>query len=94
MTQVVKWWMIAGFAGQFFFFSRFLVQWIVSEKRGRSVVPNIFWYLSIVGGAILLGYAIHRRDPVFIVGQTVGLFVYFRNLWLIRKSGQSHGGLD
>lgn len=87
MTQTAKWWMVAGFAGQFFFFSRFLVQWIVSEKKGRSVVPEAFWYLSIFGGAILLSYAIHRRDPVFITGQAAGLFVYFRNLWLIHKSG-------
>lgn len=75
-----------GFAGQTLFFSRFLVQWIASEIEGRSVVPNAFWYLSLGGGALLLGYAIWRRDPVFIAGQSVGLFVYTRNLWLLRRS--------
>ncbi len=90
MTTFTKWWIVAGFAGQIFFFSRFLVQWIASEKKGRSVIPDVFWYLSIMGGSMLLAYAIHRRDPVFIVGQGVGLLVYFRNLWLIHKAGQLH----
>ena len=78
-------WIIIGLVGQFFFFSRFLVQWIASEKKKRSVIPNAFWYLSVFGGIILLSYAIHRRDPVFIIGQSLGLFVYFRNLWLIHR---------
>ena len=89
MTHPIKVWILIGFLGQFFFFSRFLIQWIVSEKSKRSVIPNAFWYLSIVGGLILLCYAVHRRDPVFIAGQAVGLFVYGRNLWLIgRARGQ------
>ena len=85
MTNTVKVWIAVGFIGQFFFFSRFLVQWIASEKAKHSVIPVAFWYLSVVGGIILTSYAIHRKDPVFIAGQFVGLFVYFRNLWLIYK---------
>ena len=74
-----------GLVGQACFFSRFLVQWIVSEKKGRSVVPTVFWYLSLVGGLMVLVYAIWRRDPVFTLGQSVGIFVYSRNLVLIYK---------
>jgi lipid-A-disaccharide synthase-like uncharacterized protein len=78
-------WLALGFLGQACFFSRFLVQWLASERAGRSVVPRAFWYLSIAGGAIVLTYAIWRRDPVFILGQSVGLFVYLRNLMLLRR---------
>lgn len=76
---------MVGFVGQSLFFSRFLVQWIVAERRGESVVPTVFWYLSIVGGIILLTYAIYKQDPVFITGQAGGTFVYARNLMLIHK---------
>ncbi len=83
----VAWgWIVAGFIGQAMFTARFLVQWIASERVKRSVVPRLFWYLSLAGGSVLLIYAIHRRDPVFIVGQATGLFVYSRNLWLIRRA--------
>ena len=74
-----------GFLGQACFASRFLVQWLVSERTGRSVIPRAFWYLSIAGGSIVLCYAIWRRDPVFIVGQSAGLLVYLRNLILLRR---------
>ena len=74
-----------GMLGQILFFSRFLVQWLASEKKGRSVVPLSFWYLSIGGGGLLLFYAIWRKDPVITLGQLVGLFVYVRNLILIRR---------
>ena len=74
-----------GMLGQALFFSRFLVQWIASEKRGRSVVPLSFWYLSIGGGGLLLVYALWRQDPVIVLGQAVGLFVYVRNLMLIHR---------
>ena len=80
-------WLVIGFLGQACFFSRFLVQWLASERAGRSVVPRAFWYLSIAGGTIVLAYAIWRRDPVFILGQSVGLFVYLRNLILLRREG-------
>ena len=89
MTNIVKLWIGIGFAGQFFFFSRFLVQWLASEKAKKSVVPVSFWYFSLIGGTVLLFYAIHRRDPVFISGQAVGLFVYVRNLWFIHGRGKT-----
>ena len=82
-------WVGIGLTGQACFFSRFLVQWIASERRGRSVVPRAFWYLSISGGLILLSYALWRRDPVFILGQSVGLFVYLRNLVLLRREDRA-----
>ena len=78
-------WLSVGFLGQAFFSSRFLVQWIASERKGESVVPVAFWFFSIGGGATLLIYAIYRRDPVFMLGQGAGLFVYLRNLYLIRR---------
>ncbi len=78
-------WLAIGFLGQACFFTRFLIQWIASERRQRSVVPVAFWYLSIAGSLIVLSYAVWRRDPVFIVGQSVGLVVYFRNLVLLSR---------
>lgn len=78
------WWVAFGLFGQLLFTGRFLVQWIASERAKRSVVPIAFWYFSIGGGVILLAYAIYRQDPVFILGQSMGLFIYLRNLWLIR----------
>ena len=77
--------LIIGFTGQGLFASRFLVQWIYSEKKGQSAIPIIFWYLSIFGGIGLLTYAIFRKDPVIIAGQSVGIFIYLRNLFLIYK---------
>ncbi|MFC2162536.1 lipid-A-disaccharide synthase N-terminal domain-containing protein [Candidatus Altiarchaeota archaeon] len=68
------------------FFLRFFVQWLASEKAGKSIMPVGFWYLSIIGGGSLLVYALHIRDPVFVIGQAGGLFFYVRNLMLIRKS--------
>lgn len=78
-------WLAVGFAAQICFSSRFIVQWIASERAGRSIVPVAFWIFSILGGGLLLAYAIHRRDPVFIVGQAAGFIVYARNLRLIFK---------
>ena len=74
-----------GFFGQGIFASRFIVQWIYSEKKGKSIIPVQFWYLSIFGGIGLLVYAISRQDPVIIVGQLTGIFIYTRNLYLIYK---------
>lgn len=79
-------WVKIGFLGQAAFTARFLVQWVASEKKKASVVPVAFWWLSIVGGLILLAYAIHRRDPVIIVGQATGLIVYIRNLMLVQRA--------
>ena len=76
-------WVVLGFVAQFAFTMRFLVQWIASERVKRSVVPIAFWFFSLFGGSLLLIYAIHRQDPVFIAGQGMGLFIYIRNLWLI-----------
>ena len=78
-------WLAVGLAGQIAFGARFLVQWIASERKGRSVIPIAFWWLSLLGGVVLLAYAIYRRDPVFIIGQGSGLIVYARNLVLIRR---------
>jgi lipid-A-disaccharide synthase-like uncharacterized protein len=77
-------WVLFGLFGQLMFTGRFLVQWIASERARRSVVPVAFWYFSIAGGLVLLAYAIYRADPVFILGQTLGVVIYARNLWLIR----------
>ncbi len=77
-------WVLFGLFGQLLFTGRFLVQWIASERARRSVVPVAFWYLSIAGGVVLLAYAIYRADPVFIFGQSLGVVIYARNLWLIR----------
>ncbi len=74
-----------GFLGQAMFSARFLIQWIASERAGRSIVPRLFWIFSILGSSLLLWYAIYRRDPVFILGQSAGLLIYARNLHLIRR---------
>ncbi len=78
-------WVLFGFLGQAAFSARFIVQWIVSEKNKESTIPVVFWYLSLVGGLILFIYAIYKKDPVFVIGQGSGLFVYIRNLVLIKK---------
>jgi lipid-A-disaccharide synthase-like uncharacterized protein len=84
-------WLTIGFVGQALFTARFLVQWVVSEKQRDSVVPVAFWWLSLLGGTALLSYAISRRDPVIVVGQSMGLFVYVRNLMLIDRARRSAG---
>lgn len=78
-------WLIVGFAGQAVFTGRFVLQWLYSEFKRRSVIPVGFWYLSMLGSALLLVYAIYREDPVFIIGQSFGLLVYLRNLQLIAR---------
>lgn len=84
--MTVEWlWLGIGFLGQALFSARFLVQWLASERARRSIVPRAFWFFSLAGGATLLAYAIYRRDPVFIAGQGAGLFIYVRNLMLIRR---------
>ena len=76
-------WLAIGFVGQGLFSARFIVQWIKSEREKKSVFPIAFWYFSIAGGVTLLAYAIYRQDPVFIVGQFTGLFIYLRNLYFV-----------
>lgn len=84
--------LVLGFIAQGLFASRFLVQWIASERAKRSVVPISFWFLSVSGGALLLLYAVLRKDPVFILGQASGLIIYSRNLYLIyRERKHGHG---
>lgn len=98
-TELV--WVGIGFLAQSMFFMRFVIQWIASEKAKRSVMPDAFWYWSIAGGFLLLVYSIYRLDPVFIIGQGTGLFIYIRNLQFVRRTRRSearaamgvHGGL-
>lgn len=78
-------WLALGFAAQAMFSMRFIVQWMASERAKRSIIPVAFWYFSVAGGATLLAYAIYREDPVFIAGQSAGLFVYMRNLYFIHR---------
>jgi lipid-A-disaccharide synthase-like uncharacterized protein len=78
-------WSAIGFVGQILFFFRFFYQWVASEKAKRSIVPEAFWYFSMAGGLVLLIYAIQRQDAVFTVGQAGGLFIYSRNIYLIRR---------
>jgi lipid-A-disaccharide synthase-like uncharacterized protein len=80
-----QYWLYLGFAGQMLFGLRFLVQWVASERKGESIIPVYFWYLSLIGSLILLAYAIFRQDPVFILGQSTGFFVYTRNLMLLYR---------
>jgi lipid-A-disaccharide synthase-like uncharacterized protein len=80
-----QYWLYLGLAGQVLFALRFVVQWVASERKGESIIPIYFWYLSLIGSLILLAYAIFRRDPVFILGQSTGFFVYARNLMLIYR---------
>jgi lipid-A-disaccharide synthase-like uncharacterized protein len=99
MTHLLSWftvnhvWVLVGFSGQALFTARFVVQWFKSEIVGKSVIPLAFWYFSVGGGIVLLAYAIHKMDPVFIAGQGGGLIVYARNLYLIfrEKAAERHG---
>ncbi|MBH0237333.1 lipid-A-disaccharide synthase N-terminal domain-containing protein [Methylobrevis albus] len=78
-------WLAVGFLGQALFSARFIVQWIASERVGRSIIPAAFWFFSIGGGATLLAYAIYRQDPVFIAGQSAGLLIYARNVYFVLR---------
>lgn len=79
-------WVIFGFCAQLMFTARFLLQWIASERAKTSVMPVAFWYFSLAGGVMLLAYALYRKDPVFVLGQALGVVIYSRNLWLIHAS--------
>lgn len=78
-------WYLIGFLGQGMFFMRFLYQWIASERKGKSIIPIQFWFFSIAGSLLILSYAVYRKDPVFILGQSLGMLIYSRNLYLIYK---------
>ncbi len=86
LTPVELVWLGVGFLGQSLFFSRWIIQWIASERNADSQMPLAFWYMSLAGGLIVLSYAVYRRDPVFIAGQGIGAFVYLRNLMLIHAN--------
>ena len=79
-------WITIGLIGQGLFFMRFFIQWLKSEFEKKSVIPIAFWYFSLAGGSVLLIYAIHLRDPIFILGQAMGLLIYVRNLYLVRAT--------
>ena len=81
-------WLVVGLVGQLMFTGRFIVQWIASERAGRSVMPLAFWYFSVFGGTIVLAYGLHKLDPVIILGQLPGVVIYSRNIWLIRRETQ------
>ena len=76
-------WLAIGFLGQALFSARFVIQWLASEKQKKSIIPTAFWYFSIAGSLTLLSYALYRRDPVFVLGQSFGVFIYLRNLYFI-----------
>jgi lipid-A-disaccharide synthase-like uncharacterized protein len=89
-------WILFGFAAQSMFFMRFVLQWIASERVKRSIVPETFWYFSFAGGFMLFLYAVHRADPVIMVGQLMGLFIYSRNIyliWLHKRTSAAQGAL-
>ncbi len=92
MSQLTLWAMI-GLIGQGMFFMRFFVQWIASEREKKSVVPEMFWYFSLCGGLIVLTYAIHKKDLVFILGQLPGVFIYLRNIYFIRNHRRVNQGI-
>lgn len=97
LTQIATWWqalshtdlvwLIIGLTGQALFCTRWLVQWLVTERRQRSTVPELFWYFSLAGGLLVLSYGIHRMDPVVILGQ-IGVLIYARNIFFIRRERQ------
>ena len=89
--KIPSFWLVVGFVGQALFSMRFILQWVKSEREGRSVIPLTFWYFSLAGSLVLLAYAVHRRDPVFILGQAGGIVIYLRNLFLISRERQDGG---
>jgi lipid-A-disaccharide synthase-like uncharacterized protein len=89
--KIPSFWLVVGFVGQALFSMRFILQWVKSEREGRSVIPIAFWYFSLAGSVVLLAYAIHRVDPVFILGQAAGIVIYLRNLYLISRERPGGG---
>lgn len=87
-SQLSDPWVMFGFGAQAMFMMRFVVQWLASEKAGRSTIPVAFWYFSLAGGIMLFTYAARRADLVFMMGQGLGLFIYARNLWFIHRTGR------
>jgi lipid-A-disaccharide synthase-like uncharacterized protein len=85
LGRAIDGWLILGFAAQGLFFMRFVVQWIASERAAASIIPRSFWYFSLGGALLLLIYSVYRRDPVFIIGQGLAMFIYLRNLYFVRR---------
>ncbi len=94
LEQIPFGWLVLGLVGQAMFSTRFLIQWIASERRKQSVVPIAFWWFSLAGGLCLLSYATFRADPIFLLGQSAGMIVYLRNLVLLRRNrlAENSGG--
>ena len=98
MTWFLAWfasmdmWKVLGLVGQATFGSRFIIQWLVSEKEGRSVIPISFWYISVIGAAITLVYAIHIEEPVFMLPQLAALLIYARNLHFVQREKRAKAG--
>ena len=86
-------WLCVGFLAQLMFSMRFIIQWVASERAKRSIVPEAFWYFSLIGGLMLFAYAIYRVDPVFMLGQGFGLFIYARNLQMILRAKRPDGAV-
>ena len=78
-------WFITGMTGEFVFFLRFVVQWLASERRKKTVIPMAFWYLSLAGTVMVLTYALYKVDPVFILAYSLNIFIYVRNLHIARR---------
>ena len=92
LQQHLNFWVLIGLFGQAMFMMRFVVQWIASEREKKSVMPEAFWYFSLGGGLIVFVYALHQQDPVFILGQSLGVIIYVRNIWFIwRNKRVNHG---
>jgi len=89
MNVQLDWLLVLGFAGQSCYAARFLIQWLASERKGESTIPIAFWYLSLTAASLLFFYAYARRDPVIMVGQMTGFFIYIRNLVLTRRKAAS-----
>ena len=89
----LTWLVLVGYAGQALFTMRFVVQWIASERAKKSVFPVAFWFFSIGGGLLLFVYALFIKDPVFILGQGFGVFVYLRNLYFVYRERRSSGAV-
>lgn len=83
-------WIVFGLIGQLAFSMRFLIQWLASEKIKKSIIPDTFWYFSLIGGAILFVYAVYRKDPVFMLGQGLGVFIYLRNIYFVHYQRKKH----
>jgi len=82
-------WLVTGVVAELMFAMRFILQWIATERARSSTVPEAFWYFSCVGGLMLLIYAIHRLDPVFMFGQAAALLIYGRNIYFIWRRKKS-----